>query len=216
MFKKLFRKNYWPELPIEELRKRSRLLVIDDQSFSYVELFQRDGYTIEKWDDVEDLTKLESGYYDIILLDIQGIGREISIKEQGFGVLKHVKKVNPTQIIVAYSNKEWSFKYAEFFDLADSKLAKTDDYVVFKEEIDELLKNKFSLGFYVSKINSLATKYGADTQKLESLSKKAIVSKDNSKLENYLKSVIENKEIIQTILQIASVAAQLYISMAVK
>ncbi len=33
--------------------KRARLLVIDDADFPYLSLFERDGYTMEKWADVK-------------------------------------------------------------------------------------------------------------------------------------------------------------------
>jgi response regulator RpfG family c-di-GMP phosphodiesterase len=209
MFRKVFGINKWPTYPLSELRKRAKLLVIDDQSFSYVELFNRDGYAIEKWDDVKDLCKLETGYYDIILLDIHGVGREISPKEQGFGVLKHIRSVNPAQIIVAYSNESWSFKYSEFFDLADAKLDKNDDYVAFKEKIDTMLQNRFSLGFYVRKIETEASPYNVNTKKLYSLSENAILTNSPGKLESYLKPIVDNKEIINNILLIASSATQL-------
>jgi CheY-like chemotaxis protein len=92
----------WPEVPVEELRRRARLLVIDDQVFTYKDLFERDGYTIERWPDVEDLPRLESGAFDLILLDLQGVAKELSA-EQGLGLLRHLRKVLPTQLVIAYS-----------------------------------------------------------------------------------------------------------------
>src|SRR5258706_2594560 len=104
---KIFPSPKWPELSIDESRKRARILVIDDQKFAYLELFKRDGYNIDKWEDVTDLQKLESGYYDVILLDIQGVARDIS-SDQRLGLLKHLHKVSPAQIVIAYSNADWS------------------------------------------------------------------------------------------------------------
>ena len=80
----LFKKPTWPEISLDEIKKRARLLVVDDSDFPYQSLFGRDGYTLEKWPDITDLPKLESGYFDIVLLDLQGVGREQS-KEQGLG-----------------------------------------------------------------------------------------------------------------------------------
>ena len=42
------KKKQWPNLAIEEIRKRARILVIDDSDFFYLQLFKNDGYTIEK------------------------------------------------------------------------------------------------------------------------------------------------------------------------
>lgn len=207
MFKKLFSGSQWPQLPIEEIRKRARLLVIDDQEFYYMPLFQSDGYNIEKWDDIEDLTKLEEGYYDIILLDIQGVGRKYT-SDQGFGILKHLKKGNPVQMIVAYSNADWSLKYQEFFEMADAKLHKQRDYIDFKETVDQLLSERFSLGFYIQRIEIIAQSHITDTKKLQQIARTGILSKSTQKLSEYLSENIESKEAIKIILQIASVAIQ--------
>src|SRR4051812_21666912 len=108
----------WPQLSPEDIKKRARLLVVDDAEFAYLELFKRDGYTVEKWNDVEDLAKLESGYFDVILLDMKGIARAQS-KDQGLGLIRHLKDVRPVQLIVAFSSADFSLKYKEFFDRAD-------------------------------------------------------------------------------------------------
>src|SRR5271154_4025408 len=102
-------------MPFEEIKKRARLLVIDDSDFPYAELFKRDGYAIEQWRDVEDLSKLENGTFDLIMLDVQGVGKEISPSEQGLGVLHHIREVAATQVVIAFSSADFSLKYQEFF-----------------------------------------------------------------------------------------------------
>lgn len=138
----------------EEIKKRAKILVIDDSDFVYAPLFTRDGYTIEKWDDVENLEKLENNYFDLILLDIQGVGQSES-EEEGFGILKHIRAKSPAQIVIAFSNADWSLKYQDFFDLADRKLAKSQDYVEFKRIVDDLLIQRFNYKFYIEKIEKI-------------------------------------------------------------
>lgn len=193
------------KLTVEEIRKRARILVVDDNDFAYLELFKRDGYVIDKWDDIDDLPKIERGEFDIILLDIQGIGKELS-QEQGLGVLKHIRKACPIQIVIAYSNADFSLKYQEFFKMADETLDKSSDYVEFKRIVDKLLCERFSEGFYLQRILLLANPYISDTSKLKKLSKEAIYKKDESKLERYLGMYIDNKETVTTILNIISIA----------
>lgn len=166
----------WPELPLEEIRKRARILVIDDSDFFYLELFQKDGYTVQKWDDVEDLQKLESGYYDVIFLDIQGVGKQQSA-DQGLGIIRHLKSVRPTQIIVAYSNADWPLKYKEFFDLADASLDKRGDYVDFKKVLDGLLLARFSLGFYLDAVERVAASSRAPKD-IRGSAERAILQRD--------------------------------------
>ncbi|MFC1931178.1 hypothetical protein ACFLXJ_03125 [Chloroflexota bacterium] len=201
----LFKKHKWPSLTPEEIRKRARILVIDDSEFYYLDLFKKDGYAIDKWDDVDDLQKLERGEYDVILLDIQGVGKEQSA-DQGFGILKHLRHVNPTQIIIAYSNADWNLQYQDFFRMADATLSKGSDYVDFKRHVDELLMEKFSMGFYVAKIVYLATPYVNDKEKLQKAAERAILSRDINILKRYTEKNIDKAEIAKLVLQIAQVA----------
>ncbi len=200
-----FSKTNWPELTFEEIKKRARILVIDDNDFPYQELFERDGYSIDKWEDVIDLQKLEDGYYDIILLDIQGVGTSHT-EEQGFGILKHLRSTSPTQIVIAYSNADWSLKYQEFFDLADSRLDKRADYVEFKRTVDSLLRERFSLGFYISRIEKVLGDLVSDHEKLKNLVEKSIRKKETNQLSKYLNAHVLDKDKVQIALNIAQVA----------
>lgn len=205
----LFRKRTpWPSVTIEEIRKRARLLVIDDGDFAYLPLFQRDGYTIDKWADVTDLSKLESGYYDIIMLDLQGVGRQVSA-EQGLGVLRHLRETRPAQLIIAYSGADWPLKYQEFFTQADAVLPKGSDYVIFKRKVDSLLEERFSLGFYIRSINSKLDTYIDDKQKLERMVRRSIRDSSTKRIEQFLKEKIADPQVITTALTIVQTALQI-------
>lgn len=208
-----FWKSEWVQLPIDEIRKRARLLIVDDEKFFYLDLFRKDGYNIEKWNDVKDLPKIESGYYDIVLLDIQGIGKEHS-QDQGLGIIRHLKKACPAQIVVAYSNADFSLKYKEFFDLADKTLAKQADYVDFKRAVDELLGNKFSLGFYVDSVTKIASPYLSDTAKFRKATEKAIRTKKAESLEKFLEKAEVPINTIDTIIRTVKFAIQIGSSLA--
>lgn len=191
----IFRKPAWPEIPLEDIKKRTRLLVIDDAEFPYQELFKRDGYTIERWADVLDLPKLEAGAYDIILLDLQGVGRQQSA-EQGLGILRHLRQVSPSQIIIAYSSADWPLKYQEFFRLADEVLAKSSDYVDFKRKVDDLLKQRFSLGFYVNRVRTLVAEHLQGSDQLDRVVRRSIQDRSPEKLQKYLQGKITDPQVI--------------------
>jgi len=201
----LFGGRKWPDLSMDEVRKRAKILVIDDMEFTYLPLFAKDGYTFEKWNDVDDLPKLESGYYDIILLDIQGVGAAQSHHEQGLGVLRHLRQTCPAQIVIAYSNADFSLKYHEFFKLADRTLAKTADYVEFKRTVDQLLAQRFSIGFYIDRVLKIASPYVADANRLRDLTSSAILRGKKRRLTTYLSEHVDSKEAISMILQVVEV-----------
>jgi CheY-like chemotaxis protein len=113
-----------PSPPLEELRKRARILVVDDDENSFpVELLKKEGYAIDYWPKIESLSKLERGDYDIIILDIGGVAKEYS-SEDGLGVLEHLKEVNPSQIVVAFSGQSFDLSKNRFWQLVPFPLNK--------------------------------------------------------------------------------------------
>jgi CheY-like chemotaxis protein len=199
----------WPSIPIEEIRKRARLLVIDDKAFPYQELFERDGYTLEKWSDVEDLSRLEAAAFDLVLLDLQGVGRQQSA-EQGLGILRHIRQAVPTQIVIAYSGADWPLKYQDFFKLADAVLPKDSDYVDFKRKVDQLLTQRFSLGFYTSRLRSSLEGAVDDAASIEKVAERAIVTNSTRKLERLLEKRHVSPQTVSTVLQIVRTAISIY------
>lgn len=199
-----FGHRHWPQIPFDEIRKRARLLVIDDEEFPYHSLFSRDGYNLDKWHDVQDLSILEDGKYDLLLLDLHGVGR-LESGEQGFGILKYLRRRCPSLVIVAYSSAEWGLRYQEFFRLADAVLPKTADYVEFKARVDELLSQRFSLGFFVSKILDEVGSYEADPAHLTQLAQRAILSGNTQRLRAHLHSTIPRDSAV-TVDRVLSIA----------
>lgn len=202
MFEWLHRfRTAWPDVSLDDIRKRARILVVDDSDFVYLSLFHRDGYNVDKWDDITDLSKLESGYYDVVLLDVEGVGRSLS-SDQGLGVLRHLKKVRPTQLVIAYSSAEWSLKYKTFFDLADKSLAKGADYVEFKRVVDVLLEERFSLGFYVDRVATVVGGRAQNPAAIRAAAQKAILRRDPRLLEKALVRERLDSETLNLVLQV--------------
>ena len=67
------REQEWPKPSHEDIVRRSRVLVIDDGDFPYLRLFKRDNYNIDQWLEVTELAALETGEFDVILLDLMGV-----------------------------------------------------------------------------------------------------------------------------------------------
>src|SRR5688500_8948704 len=119
----------WRELTLDQIRQRAKILVVDDEPFPYDELFRRDGYSIQCWVDVESLDRMTDDTFDLIFLDMSGIGRDHAKTDQGFGVLRHVKERAPWKAVIAYSGKKWSFRQHDDLRLAELLLDKGLDYV---------------------------------------------------------------------------------------
>jgi hypothetical protein len=144
-----------PEDPpsLEVLRKHARVLVVDDMEFPYQALFERDGYHMQRWPRIQNLSQLTDGHFDLILLDLHGVGLEESRERQGLGILEHVKGTNPSQVVVAYSAQPWAVSNRNSLMLADEVLDKSTSYVDFKGVVDQLLQRRVSKGYFINKMN---------------------------------------------------------------
>lgn len=203
------RQRQWPAVSRSEILKRARILVIDDGEFPYITLFQEDGYTVQQWKDVTDLSALENGDFDLILLDLRGVGRKHSADE-GFGILKHIRETAPAQIIVAYSSADLSLDYQPFFRNADAILHKTkNDYVEYKRTVDTLLERKFSLGFYLDRIGAELGDYAVQAPKARKKARAAILSGETEPLRRYLIKRIDDNVTIDRVIALVGAGAQI-------
>lgn len=159
----IFKKSYRiEELPFNrsssELKKKTKIVVIDDEedSFPY-KLLQDDGYTIEWWDKVDSqkLHRLESGDFDIIILDILGVADKELSDTDGIGVLKRIKSVNKNQIIVAFSGQSYDLSKTEFWKLADDALSKPVTFIQCKEILDSLIRKHININSYWKAVKDL-------------------------------------------------------------
>jgi CheY-like chemotaxis protein len=201
----------WPRPTFEEIRKRARILVIDDQDFPYQPLFARDDYNLTKKDDVTNLSELEDGSYDLILLDLQGVGTKESADE-GLGILRHLREVRPAQMVIAYSEAMFSLEAQPFFKVADGVLQKSADYLTFKAKVDELLRARFSLGFYVQRITDESALPEKERTQLRRLAEEAILTGKIGKLTKFLRHNVDEKTIgrILMIIDVAMLVASIW------
>jgi len=144
----------------------------------------------------------------VVCLDIQGVGK-LQSQDQGLGILKHLKLVSPAQIIVAYSNADFSLRYKEFFDLADHVLPKEADYVDFKRAVDGLLTSRFSLGFYLDHVARLASPYGIDGKRLRAAATEAIRSSDRTAIDKLLRQGGASDDAIEMIGNVLKLAIKI-------
>lgn len=165
----------------EEAKKRASILVIDDDPNAFpVELMMAEGYKIQYWNEVKNLRDLENGLFDIIVLDIHGICPVGLSSNDGLGILEHLKKRNPSQIVIAYSGKKFDLRTEKFWRIADDYLGKPTDLLVAKEKIDALLRDKFTADYYWNSLREFLLAQGVspkDVENLESWIAQAILSR---------------------------------------
>ncbi|MEC5386602.1 hypothetical protein VVD49_12770 [Uliginosibacterium sp. H3] len=166
-----------------ELKKRSKILVIDDLDFAFTDLFRKEGFTIDQWSDVENIDNVLDGRFDIILLDLNGVGKAYSETEQGFYILKEIKEKNPSQLVIAYTNSSWNAGFFKFKDIADLLLDKQlSEFKDFRNSVLDLLRNKYRISSLLNEYRALVEKSGASVAGLDEA-----VSSGSESLISYLK-----------------------------
>jgi CheY-like chemotaxis protein len=187
---KLFKKDSIEDLRIphntEEIKKRIKIVVIDDDEASFpYQLLSASGYTIEWWDKIDDrkLDRLERNQFDIIILDLNDITSPEISSTDGVGILERIKAVNPAQIIVAFSGQAYDIEKTNFFVTADDTLSKPVDFVKAKNLIDRIIDQKITISYFWSSISSYLTK--------EKINKRSI-----EKIENEIVKAIKKKRSI--------------------
>ncbi len=174
----------------EDIKKRIKIVVIDDDEVSFpYKMLQDSGYTIEWWEKIDDkrLDRLERNQFDIIILDINNITDQSISSKDGIGILERLKYVNPYQIIVAFSGREYDIETTSFFKMADDHLKKPVDFVRAKDLIDRIIEQKINLPYLWSSVEQFLNKEGVDKKKINKIENEIINSIKNKRNINFTK-----------------------------
>ncbi len=193
--------------PLELLRKRVKILVIDDDKASFpIDLMNSDGYSITQWEalDVNRLRQLETGDFDIVFLDIQGVAPSTLVENDGIGVLERIKKVNPTQIVVAFSSHSFDLSKNKFWRIADDTLSKPVSFLKCKETVDRLISEKICIGHYWSIVLGILTKEGISKEKISQIEKIVAEAQTTGKIERTkIQNILEGCSAIDAVIGVA-------------
>ena len=118
-------------------REEVKILLIDDDPFPALDRLQRNNFRIRQINDVEDVSAVND--YEIVLVDIDGVGVSLSQKYQGAFLIKEIRKKYPHKIIIAYSSKTFDASYNEYFRKADFIFMKDLTTEQWVENLDEAI-----------------------------------------------------------------------------
>ncbi len=130
----------------DELIRRSRILIIDDEEPRLRADLEQAGFSVGYMKDVDKagLQLLEKMLYDLVILDFSGVGRTLG-KDEGLAILRHLKRVNPSVIVLSYTSKPLFSGHADFYRLTDGVLAKDAGIGDSLEIIENALRKSMSL-----------------------------------------------------------------------
>ena len=152
------------------------------------------------------IQKLENGFFDIIILDIKGVAQHIS-EEDGLGVLVSLKKNNPAQIIISYSQHSYDLSKIEFFQLADDNIAKPSDYLKIKSILDNLISSQFKPERYIETLHQILRNNNLsenEIKKLDSGISKSIKKKEKPDWKAILEFTKDKTDLVKQIITIGN------------
>jgi DNA-binding NarL/FixJ family response regulator len=124
----------------DDLIHRCRILVIDDERPALIDDLTRTGFSVDYDSSGDDMGNVEKHLYDLILLDFGGVGEKYG-KDQGLSLLRHIKRINPSQFVLAYTSKSLPpHQSSDFYRLTDGTLSKDAGIQESFEKIEESLK----------------------------------------------------------------------------
>jgi len=100
----------------------------------------------------------------------------------GIGILTHIKKYNPAQIVIAYSGHKYDLCHADFWNIADDYLGKPSSLLDCKEKIDSLLEREFTATYYATVLKRLLSDNGASEKQIAKLEHAIVKNKDKGTL----------------------------------
>jgi len=124
-----------PNCVLNRLRRENvKMVLVDDEDFSYLDLLRQHKFCIDTLNDVTSLTMLEA--YDVILCDLNGVGKCFNKEYQGAYLVKEIYKRYPFKIIISYTGISFDARYNEYLKYADFSVKKDVASEVWVEKLD--------------------------------------------------------------------------------
>ncbi len=129
-------------LSIDEIKKKTQVLFVDDEDFSAIlEIIRGAGWNARQITDIKNFQSEEIKNSDIIFMDYIGVGKTLTPKDEGIGLLKQIKSRYPKKFVIFYSGYAGFIPGHEFHSIADAWIDKHADPYVYIDQI-ELAANK--------------------------------------------------------------------------
>lgn len=121
-----------------EMRKKTRIAVIDDEVFLKRNTLIQHDFQIKEVGDLKDIGAIET--YPIILCDIKGVGTYFKSQYEGGHLIEEINKFYPNKVIIAYTGERFDPTYNRFFQIADRSIRKDADDDEWIHVLDDSLK----------------------------------------------------------------------------
>ena len=141
---KFFRKKVPEPLSVTQLKKVTKVLIIDDEEPNELrDLLKKEGWKNYYLNDLDALSNKKLVDSHIVCIDIMGVGKKLQVGD-GMGLVKHIKEKYPEKKIILYSSVSKQDIFSDALDYVDKRLRKEASLVPFSTAIEEMAANTFS------------------------------------------------------------------------
>lgn len=199
------RKTVPPAISLSDdfLRKRLRVLFVDDQPIPQIENLRMEGFNVFHLYDVENIPSVIAQEFHVVFCDIQGVGRRFSVDEEGASLIKELRNGLPYAEIVAYSAHAYqpgSSHDQVIRKVAHSVIKKDANLSEYKTEILRGGREVFSLDRLVE---AAAKTSGIPSETVRRDISDAIAGRNKDKLSERLAVLQKAGEVSKTVVEIA-------------
>ena len=106
-------------------RDKYRIVFIDDQNPPLIKAIEKHGFDLTHFQDISNVNEIKK--YDIVICDIQGVGKSFGSEFEGGHLIKEIRLNYPLKYLIAYSGKSFDMRYNQFFKLSDNVAMKQAD-----------------------------------------------------------------------------------------
>jgi DNA-binding NtrC family response regulator len=132
--RKFFKKK---ALTIEEIKKKTQILFVDDESFDHLTVAIRDaGWNVRQINDITNIHNEEIKNADIIFMDFKGVGVKLTPTKEGIGLMAHLRKNYPKKHIIFYSGSAGFVPGYEVMGIANEWIQKSADPFEYLDRIE--------------------------------------------------------------------------------
>jgi hypothetical protein len=123
--------------PIKSDRSNSKIVIIDDEDFKYLDTLRSHDFNVTHLRDIEDFKAVAE--YHIVLCDIKGVGKTFKSKFEGAHVIGEIRKLYPFKVIIAYTGHLFDPTFNKYFQVSDYVLKKDIDSEEWVEYLDRAI-----------------------------------------------------------------------------
>lgn len=118
-------------------RKDVKIALIDDEEFPYLRILQKHKFNIDVFKDASNIEAF--GNYDIVLCDIQGVGKELNENYQGAYLLKEIYERFPSIVLMSYTGYATDITFNKYLQYAEYSMRKDAESEEWVEKLDQAI-----------------------------------------------------------------------------